>query len=66
MQNSFTTREKQILSLFAEGLTSKEIGEKLYISRHTVEAHKRKMMLRNNAKNLVALAALAIRRGVIN
>lgn len=35
-----TQREKEILSLTANGLTSKEIGERLDISARTVEAHR--------------------------
>jgi len=61
-----TTREKQILNLFAEGFTTKEIAEVLFISRHTVEAHKRKMMLKYRAKNLVQLAVNAVRTGTIS
>ena len=66
MQTTITNREREILSLFAEGLTSKEIAQELFISRHTVEAHKRKMLLKYNAKNLVALAVKAVRTGEIN
>lgn len=35
-----TTREKEILNLTANGLTSKEVGERLDISARTVEAHR--------------------------
>lgn len=35
-----TQREKEILNLTANGLTSKEIGERLDISARTVEAHR--------------------------
>ncbi len=35
-----TQREKEILNLTANGLTSKEIGERLDISSRTVEAHR--------------------------
>lgn len=35
-----TVREKEILNLTANGLTSKEIGERLDISARTVEAHR--------------------------
>lgn len=66
MQATITNREKQILILFAEGFTSKEIASELFISRHTVEAHKRKMLLKYNARNLVALTVKAIRNGEIH
>lgn len=35
-----TEREREILQMTGEGLTSKEVGEKLYISHRTVEKHR--------------------------
>ena len=32
-------REREVLSLMAEGLTNKAVGERLFISEHTVEKH---------------------------
>lgn len=63
---SITHREQEVLSLFAKGLTSKEIASQLFISPHTVEAHKRKMMYKYRAKNLVELAVIAVRSGTIS
>ncbi|SNS62271.1 two component transcriptional regulator, LuxR family [Streptosporangium subroseum] len=34
-----TAREREVLGLMAEGLTNQAIGEKLHLSRRTVEAH---------------------------
>ena len=34
-----TQREKEVIELIAEGLTNKEIGQKLYISPHTIKSH---------------------------
>jgi len=61
-----TIREQEILNLFAQGLTSKQIASHLFISPHTVEAHKRKMMDKYRAKNLVELAVMAVRTGAIS
>lgn len=44
IKNSITEREKEILSLLAIGLSSKEISEKLFISPHTVEYHRRQLL----------------------
>lgn len=38
-----TAREREIIELVAEGQTSREIGEKLNISKHTVDTHRRKI-----------------------
>jgi len=49
-----TSREREVLQLTAEGLTSKEIGEKLHISHRTAQKHQQnireKLDLRNSAE----------------
>jgi DNA-binding NarL/FixJ family response regulator len=39
----FTARESEIFGLIGEGLTSKEIGSRLYLSEHTVQAHRKRL-----------------------
>ncbi|MEQ8525241.1 response regulator transcription factor [Gracilimonas sp.] len=34
-----TQREKEVIELIADGLTNKEIAQKLYISPHTIKSH---------------------------
>lgn len=34
-----TQREKEVIELIADGLTNKEIGQKLFISPHTIKSH---------------------------
>lgn len=50
---SLTTREKQILLLVAEGMTSDEIAKAIHLSRHTVNTHRkniyRKLSVQNSA-----------------
>ncbi|TRX72481.1 LuxR C-terminal-related transcriptional regulator [Carboxylicivirga sp. M1479] len=60
LANYFTTRECQILSLLASGRNSEEIGEKLFISRHTVDTHRRKMLAKSHLCNTAELVAFAI------
>ncbi|HHP7242717.1 MAG TPA: response regulator [Cyclobacteriaceae bacterium] len=51
---NISEREIQVLKLIAEGYSNKEIGEKLFISHKTVEAHRgnilRKLKLNSNAE----------------
>ena len=58
-----TFREKQIIKGLSDGLTTKQIAEQLSISIHTVESHKRNLMLKLRAKNTAHLTVLAERLG---
>lgn len=60
-----TQREKEVLQLIAIGLTSIEIGEKLYISKNTVETHRKNLLIKLNAKNTPALLKIAYEVGVV-
>lgn len=42
-QPHLSVREKEIYQLIREGRTSKEIGERLHLSKHTVDTHRRKI-----------------------
>ncbi len=58
---SLTKREEEIVALVAKGLTSQEIGKKLFISPRTVETHRARIMDKlgvNNAAGLVRFALL--------
>ena len=61
-----TSREKEVLGLIAEGLSNKEIGEKLFISHRTVEAHRRTLMEKLGTKKVVDLLRIAIRSGLVD
>lgn len=50
-----TPREIEILRNIAEGLTSKEIGEKLFISEFTINAHRRNICRKLNIYTSVGL-----------
>ena len=57
---SVTEREKEILSLLIEGLTSNEIAQKLYISPRTVEKHRTNLLKKLDLKNTAALVRFAL------
>ena len=58
---SVTKRELQILGHICEGLTCKEIGDKLFLSTRTVETHKKSIMSKFDAHTLGRLVSLAIK-----
>jgi len=57
-------REKEVVGLIAEGLTYKEIGEKLFISARTVEAHRNNIMQKLELNTIADLIKYSIRLGI--
>ena len=49
--NSLTNRELEVLKDLANGLTSKAIAEKLFISLRTVESHRSAIKQKLNCRN---------------
>jgi len=56
-------REKEVVTLIAEGMTTKEIAEKLFLSKHTIESHRQNILLKLDIKNSAELVKHAIKRG---
>lgn len=46
-----TVREKEIMQLVSQGFSSKEIAARLFISRHTVESHRKHILHKLSVKN---------------
>jgi len=63
--DSLSDREKEVLALIADGATSKEIGEKLFISVSTVKSHRNNIMKKLNLNDMAGLIKMAIRKGII-
>ena len=63
--DKLTTREQVILSLVAQGLSSKEVAKELNISFRTVDAHRRNIKSKLNIDSLVDLVRYAINHGLI-
>ncbi len=57
-------REREILQLIAEGNSSREIAEKLFLSRKTVDAHRKNIMDKLELYTLPELTKYAIRSGL--
>ena len=58
-------REREILKLIAEGLTNKEIAEKLFLSVKTVQAHRANLMRKLGLHDRVELVKYALRKGIV-
>jgi two-component system, NarL family, response regulator NreC len=60
-----TPREREILTLIAEGFSNREIAEELVISVKTVDRHRENIMRKLNLHNRVELVKYAIEKGLI-
>lgn len=61
----FTKREKQILQLIAQGKTTAQIADEIFLSPLTVETHRRNMMQKLDVKNAIELINTATERLLI-
>ncbi|SHK71254.1 response regulator [Rhodothermus profundi] len=62
---TLTDRERQILHLTAEGYTSREIAERLFISPRTVEKHRENLMAKLGLHSQAELIHYAVQRGLV-
>lgn len=63
--DSLSTREKEILTLVANGLTNKEISLRLEISEYTVKNHLKNLFQKLHLNNRVQLAKYAYEHGLL-
>lgn len=61
-----TTREREILQLFAEGKAPKEVASMLNLSLYTVETHRSNIFQKLNLHSGAELILYAVRKGVIS
>jgi DNA-binding NarL/FixJ family response regulator len=60
-----TPREIEILKLVCQEMNSQEIAEKLYISVHTAETHRRNLLSKTGCRNSVGLVKFAMDKGLV-
>jgi len=61
-----TDRELEILELIVKEYTNQEIGEKLFISPRTVDAHRRNLLQKTGARNTAGLVKFAFQHNIIS
>jgi DNA-binding NarL/FixJ family response regulator len=60
-----TNREKDVLRLICQGLSTAEIADKLFLSVSTIEKHRAELLLKTNSPNSTALAVYAIKNNLV-
>lgn len=60
-----TQREIEVLQLVFEGLSTTEIGEKIFLSPRTVETHRSNLLAKTNSKNTAQLIQFGLKNGYL-
>ena len=63
---TLSEREIDILKLISDGIATKEIAERLFVSPNTVEFHRKNIMRKLGAANMAQLVKEGIAKGYIN
>jgi len=63
--SEFTEREREIIYLCSEGLIYKEVADRLGISTHTVNTHKKNIFLKLGINNTMEMVRYAMKSGII-
>lgn len=63
--SALTKREIEVLRFMATGKSSKTIAKELFISNNTIEAHRKNILKKMDAKNMVEAISTAFREGII-
>jgi DNA-binding NarL/FixJ family response regulator len=66
IKTDLTKREREILELIVQGMTSKEIAKELYISPRTVDTHRSNLMEKLELKNIADLVRFALKNKLVS
>ncbi len=63
--SSLTEREKEVLRLISQEMSSVEIADKLCVSKHTILTYRKSLMKKLKVKNVVGLAMYALKNNMV-
>lgn len=63
-ESDLTSREREVLQLIAEGISTRDIAKKLFVSESTVNTHRRQIMEKLNIFSIAKLTKYAIQEGL--
>lgn len=61
-----SSREVEIIQLIANGLTNKQIADKLFLSTHTITTHRKNIMNKVGVNNTAGLVLFALKENIIS
>ena len=59
-------RENEIIVLIAEGYTNEQIAEQLFLSKHTVNTHRKNIMAKLGVKNTAGIVMYAVKTNLVS
>lgn len=62
---SLSRREQEVLELITKGQSSQSIGKSLYISKHTVETHRKNILRKLDFNTSTELVKFAVQQGLV-
>jgi DNA-binding NarL/FixJ family response regulator len=65
VESTLTAREAQVLGLVADGLTNREIADRLVVSEHTIHRHVANILRKMDSSSRAAAVAAAARAGLL-
>ena len=63
--STLSPRERQIVTMVVNGLSSSAIGEQLHLSSKTVDTYRSRVMAKLGVSGVTALVRLAVREGLV-
>jgi DNA-binding NarL/FixJ family response regulator len=63
---TLSEREREVLSLICTGYSNQQIAEKIHISIHTVDGHRRSLFYKTGATNVANLVMIAFQNGLFS
>jgi DNA-binding NarL/FixJ family response regulator len=65
LEQELTPREAEVLQLIADGLVTREIGKRLFLSEETVKSHVQHLLEKLQARSRAHAVAVGFRRGIL-
>jgi DNA-binding CsgD family transcriptional regulator len=59
-------RELEVIRYIAEGYTNVEIADKLYLSQHTINTHRKNIMAKLGVNNTAAIVMYAVKTKLVS
>jgi DNA-binding NarL/FixJ family response regulator len=63
---NISEREMEVIKLIAQGNTNQEIADKLFLSHHTVNTHRKNIMAKLGVKNTAAIVMYAVKTELVS